>query len=99
MLTFPPGLPSGNACGSSSPRWKTMTMSLLMRDKDPREPTAVSSDMPGGFEPHRLLHRLRGYPVEYDVGGWYIFRIETRSGGLHYLLYQVIEELGAGTRL
>jgi hypothetical protein len=34
------------------------------------------------------------YPVEYDVGGWYTFRIETRSGGLHYLLYQVIEELG-----
>jgi hypothetical protein len=34
------------------------------------------------------------YPVEYDVGCWYTFRIETRSGGLHYLLYQVIEELG-----
>jgi hypothetical protein len=46
-----------------------MTMSLLMRDKDPREPTAVSSDIARRFEPHRLLHRLRGYPVEYDVGG------------------------------
>jgi hypothetical protein len=35
MLTVPPGLPSGNACGASCPRWKTMTMSLLMTDKDP----------------------------------------------------------------
>jgi hypothetical protein len=33
------------------------------------------------------------YPIDYDIGGWYTFRIETPGGGLHFLLYQAIEEL------
>jgi len=32
------------------------------------------------------------YPILYDRGGWYTFRIETPGGGLHFLLYQAIEE-------
>jgi hypothetical protein len=34
------------------------------------------------------------HPIRYQRGGWYTFEIETPGGGLHYLLYQAIEELG-----
>ena len=34
------------------------------------------------------------HPILYQHGGWYTFEIETPGGGLHYLLYQAIEELG-----
>jgi hypothetical protein len=33
------------------------------------------------------------YPIRFRPGGL-TFEIETPGGGLHYLLYQVIEELG-----
>jgi hypothetical protein len=33
------------------------------------------------------------YPVRFRPGG-FTFEIETPGGGLHYLVYQVIEELG-----
>jgi multimeric flavodoxin WrbA len=32
------------------------------------------------------------YPVRYRPGG-FTFEVETPGGGLHYLVYQVIEEL------
>jgi hypothetical protein len=32
------------------------------------------------------------YPITYDVGGWYTYRIETPGGGLHFLLYQALED-------
>jgi hypothetical protein len=33
------------------------------------------------------------YPIRYRPGG-FTFEIETPGGGLHYLLYQAIEEIG-----
>lgn len=33
------------------------------------------------------------YPIHYRQGGWYTFEVETTGGGLHYLVYQVIEEV------
>jgi hypothetical protein len=33
------------------------------------------------------------YPIRFRPGG-FTFEIETPGGGLHYLVYQVIEELG-----
>ena len=33
------------------------------------------------------------YPIRFRPGG-FTFEIETSGGGLHYLVYQVIEELG-----
>jgi hypothetical protein len=33
------------------------------------------------------------HPIRYQRGGWYTFEIETPGGGLHYLMYQAIEEL------
>jgi hypothetical protein len=33
------------------------------------------------------------YPIRFRPGG-FSFEIETPGGGLHYLVYQVIEELG-----
>lgn len=33
------------------------------------------------------------YPIRYRAGGWYTFEVETSGGGLHYLLYQAIEEI------
>jgi len=34
------------------------------------------------------------HPIRYQRGGWYTFEIETSGRGLHFLLYQAIEELG-----
>lgn len=33
------------------------------------------------------------YPIRFRAGG-FTFEVETPGGGLHYLVYQVIEELG-----
>jgi hypothetical protein len=33
------------------------------------------------------------YPIRFRPGG-FTFEIETPGGGLHYLVYQVIKELG-----
>ena len=37
------------------------------------------------------------YPIRFRPGG-FTFEIETPGGGLHYLVYQVIEELGPRPR-
>ncbi|HYY88846.1 MAG TPA: hypothetical protein VFA49_08620 [Chloroflexota bacterium] len=34
------------------------------------------------------------HPIRYRAGGFYSFEVETPEGGLHYLLYQAIEEIG-----
>jgi hypothetical protein len=40
-----------------------------------------------------LTNETRRYPIRYRRGGWSTFEIETPSGGLHYLVYQAIEEI------